>query len=69
MKGIIDRLESGFAVVETDSGMINILLPEKLSLKEGDYVIIENGVIIGIDEDETKQRKKRIDSLMKKLFK
>ena len=69
MRGIIDRLENGFAVVEVDGKLLKIPLPENLQINEGECVVFENGVIIAVDAEETNSRKERIDSLMKKLFK
>ena len=64
MKIIIDRLESGFAVVElADKTMVNmpkILLPK--GAKEGDVLEIL------IATEETSKRKKVIDQLMDEVF-
>jgi len=61
---IIDRFESDFAVVETDSGIINISRSELPSgAKEGDILLLTIGA------DETDARKKRIEKKMVKLFK
>lgn len=61
MKGIIDRFEGNYAVVELeDRRMTNIeksLLPENVA--EGDCIILEDGKYI-IDKNETENRKKRI---------
>ncbi|MDD6728496.1 MAG: DUF3006 domain-containing protein [Eubacteriales bacterium] len=65
MKWIVDRIEGDFAVVELENKQTADIplksLPEKI--KEGDVVSIS------IDENETADRKKNIDSLAKKLFK
>ena len=61
---IIDRFEGNFAVVETDSGMINVPrfdLPD--GAKEGDVLLLS------VDSDGTASRKKRIDGMMNSLFK
>lgn len=64
MKVTIDRFQGDFAVVELPNGkMIDIpkaLVPREA--KEGDVLSIE------IDKDETKRRKKEIESLMDDLF-
>jgi DNA-binding protein len=61
LKGIIDRFEGNYAVVELeDRRMTNIeksLLPENVA--EGDCIILEDGKYI-IDKNETENRKKRI---------
>jgi len=61
---IIDRFEAGFAVIETDNGMVNIPrsdLPD--NAKEGDTLRLL------IDSDETVARTKRIEEKMNRLFK
>ena len=60
---IIDRFEGEYAVIETDSGMINVPRSEiPPSVKEGDVLRII------IDTDETASRKERIEGLMDKVF-
>ncbi|WIV11277.1 DUF3006 domain-containing protein [Proteiniborus sp. MB09-C3] len=69
MKGIIDRFEEDFAVVELeDETMKNIpkdLLP--LEVKEGSVLIID-GDNIYIDEEKTEERKRKADKLLEDLF-
>ena len=68
MKGIIDRFEENYAVVEFDEEMKNIerkLLPS--NAKEGDVLIFDENKIY-IDYEETKFRKKEIEKLMDELF-
>lgn len=69
MKGIIDRFEGNFAIVERDDGkMKNIsidLIP--IEAKEGDVLIFMNKEII-IDKVETFNRKEKIKNLMDELF-
>jgi hypothetical protein len=61
---IIDRFEGGFAVVETNAGMISIPRADlPANVKEGDALKII------IDADETKYRKRRIECKMRNLFK
>jgi hypothetical protein len=61
---IIDRFEGGFAVVETDNGIINIPKADIPSgAKEGDVLNIV------IDSGETASRKKRLEEKMNSLFK
>lgn len=69
MKGIIDRFEEDYAVVELEDGtMQNIskdILPK--DVEEGTIIIID-GDNIYIDRDETLERKKRIKDLFNELF-
>lgn len=69
LKGIIDRFEEDFAVVELeDETMKNIpkdLLP--LEVKEGSVLIID-GDNIYIDKEETEERKRKADKLLEDLF-
>lgn len=64
MKFTIDRFEDSFAVVELENrDMVDIhisLIPK--DAKEGDVLRIT------IDEDETLERKKRIEEKLKRLF-
>lgn len=68
MKGIVDRIENGIAVVETKSGMLDIPAPD--GLQDGDFVELENGKIVSIDRDAAQARRsklqERLDRMMKK---
>ena len=68
MKGIIDRIEGEYAVVELDNGEIKDihkkLLPE--DAKEGMVIKIDH--IIEIDYDETNSRKGYISILTESLW-
>ncbi|SCY01681.1 DUF3006 domain-containing protein [Alkaliphilus peptidifermentans] len=68
-KGIIDRFEGQYAVVEIDGGFQHI---ERGSLprgaKEGDVIKID-GSKIQIDSEETNKRRVNIKKLMDSLFK
>lgn len=68
MKGIVDRIENGIAVVETKSGMIDVPAPD--GLQDGDFVELENGAIISIDRAAAQSRRaklqERLDRMMKK---
>lgn len=72
MKGIVDRFEGSYAVVELEKkGNKNIpreWFPK--GLKEGDCVIIDtkNKACV-IDIEQTEERHKNIESLMADLFK
>lgn len=68
MKGIIDRFEGEYAVVELKDGkMINV---DKIKLppgaQEGMVILIEE--VITIDKSETMKRKKEIEKLTKGLW-
>lgn len=69
MKGIIDRFEEGFAVVELeDKTMTNIdknIIPRKA--REGDVINIE-GDSITLNEKETKILKEEICKLTEDLW-
>lgn len=68
MKAIVDRIENGIAVVETDAGMMDF--PAIDGLKDGDIVDIENGTIVAIHRAEAEDRRAkmqaRLDRMMKK---
>ncbi|MCQ6563487.1 DUF3006 domain-containing protein [Paenibacillus mendelii] len=67
-RGVIDRFEGDIAVIETDEATIDVpksKLPR--GAKSGDTVIIE-GDTFRIDADDTKKRKREIESLMDELF-
>lgn len=62
---IIDRLEGDWVVVEYEGGTFNIpkaLFPQQV--REGDVVRIS----IVVDEEATKNRKKRVEQLADELF-
>jgi len=64
---IIDRFEGDFAVLETDSGMIETdrtKIPENAA--EGDVLIMENGVYI-VDVKGTEMRRESIRNRFKRL--
>lgn len=66
---VVDRFEGNFAVLETDSGMIDV---EKSRLaddiREGD-VIIETENCYVKDYDTTRQRREEMIALRNKLMK
>lgn len=69
-KGIIDRFEGNFTLIEMANGhMIMILrqlLPEKADV--GDFLIIYDDYRILLDEDHTEKRRQEIDALANELF-
>ena len=70
MRGIIDRFEGNFAVIELEGRkMVNIgkdRLP--VNAKPGDVLIIE-GEVIKVDQVETKTRSANNNKLMNELWK
>lgn len=66
---IIDRIESGFVIAETeDETMVNI--PENLikgDFKEGD-ILIKEDEFFKVDSDLTKKRKEEIDHMLKNMW-
>ncbi|AJD29882.1 DUF3006 domain-containing protein [Clostridium sporogenes] len=70
MKGIIDRFEENFAIVELeDKRIINIdknIIPKKA--KEGDVINIERD-IISLNEKESERLKKEINELTEDMWK
>ena len=68
-KYIIDRFEEDFAVLEMETGgTIDVPKSEIPDGKEGDVVILENGVY-QVDEAETQKRKEMIKQKLSELFK
>ena len=69
MKGIIDRFEGSYAVVEIDEGrkMINI---DKIRLPKGakEGMVLQIDESITIDIEETKRRKEKIEKLTADLW-
>lgn len=70
MKGIIDRFEENFAIVELDDKtMVNIdknIIPKKA--KEGDVINIE-GDSITLNKKESRILKKEIEELTEDMWK
>ena len=66
MKGVIDRFEGDYAIIElSDRTIKNIrrsLLPYEA--KEGDVIEMNEHGEVRIDEDETDDMKKEIEKLM-----
>ena len=65
---IIDRIENGIAVLESQDEMLEIpksMLPK--DAKEG-HVLIKNGDSYTIDHDLTKKRRDNIKSRLEKLL-
>ncbi|HJC57589.1 MAG TPA: DUF3006 domain-containing protein [Candidatus Eisenbergiella intestinipullorum] len=66
---IVDRLEDGCAVCESQGGGMIRLPLERLSsgVREGDVLIQQNGKY-RTDPDATKKRRAEVDAKRKKLF-
>ncbi len=69
MRGIIDRFEGDYAIIEKEDRVFVNIPREALPLeaKEGD-AIIQVGTEYQIDETETKKRRKRIEELSRNLW-
>jgi hypothetical protein len=68
MKYIVDRIESGYAVCELESGRFSDLpLNEIPKVKAGDVLVERNGKII-VDETATEERRRKIISLQNDLW-
>ncbi|MEK3698226.1 DUF3006 domain-containing protein [Paenibacillus sp. FSL R10-2199] len=68
-KGIIDRFEGGYAVIEFDGKTEDVLRSElPAEVKAGDTLIFKDEEVI-IDTEDTASRKERIDNLIDELFK
>lgn len=68
MKGIIDRFEGCFAVVELDNGEIKDIERVKIpkEAKEGD--VIDIGEEIKVDVEETKRVKDDIEKIVEDMW-
>ncbi|MGH4137515.1 DUF3006 domain-containing protein [Clostridium sp.] len=68
MKGIVDRFEGDYAVVELDDGKMININKKKLptGVQEGMVIHISESITINIDE--TNKRKKEIEKLTETLW-
>jgi len=66
---IVDRIESGFAVCETEGGGVVEITLERLpsSVKEGDCLVYD-GAKYALDGDATENRRQTIQEKMRRLF-
>lgn len=65
---IVDRIENGYAVCETEQGeKKDITLSGTKDVHEGDVLILKDGVYIP-DKDKTEARRKRILALQEDLW-
>lgn len=68
MKGIVDRFEGEFVVIEIDGATQDVVRSAvNPNVKEGDVVRLINGVW-QTDEDETDIRSKKIKNLMDSVW-
>jgi Protein of unknown function (DUF3006). len=69
MKGIVDRFEGIYAVIEMDDRKMANIEMDKLpeGIKEGDIIAQKDGAWF-ICNDDTEERKKKIDKLFSNLF-
>lgn len=68
MKGIVDRFEGDFAVIEIDGQTQDFSKKDvDLSVKVGDVVVLVEGIWT-TDATETKQRKQKIKKLMDSVW-
>lgn len=67
-KGIIDRFEGEYAVIEFDGKTEDILKSELPTGAKPGYSLIFKGAKITIDPKDTASRKQEIDNLMDELF-
>ncbi|KWX77019.1 pyruvate kinase [Paenibacillus riograndensis] len=67
-KGIVDRFEGKYAVIEFDGKTEDVQKSElPAEAKSGDTLIFEDGNVI-IDKEDTASRKKEIEDLVEELF-
>lgn len=67
MRGTVDRIENGIAVVETEDGMREF--PAAEGLRDGAIVDIENGAIVSIDRAEAEARRARMQARLDRMLK
>lgn len=69
MRGIIDRFEGNYAVVEFDGRQMKDIPKSELTpkAKEGDVVVLVGGKYV-VDEEETHRRKVEIAKLTESMW-
>lgn len=67
---IIDRIEGDYAILESYDGFIKEVKSDKIqgSFKEGDVLLIE-GESFKVSDELTKERRKKIENIMKDMWK
>ena len=68
MKGIIDRFEGQYAVVELSDGKMIDIDRSQLPMEAEEGMVIDISKNIIIDLDETKRRKEEIEKLTEDLW-
>jgi hypothetical protein len=68
VKGIIDRFEGKYAVVEVEGGRMIDVDKSQLPLGAKEGMVIQISERITIDIEETKKRKEEIEELTKDLW-
>ncbi|MCB2300620.1 DUF3006 domain-containing protein [Clostridium tagluense] len=68
MKGIIDRFEGNYAVVELQGGKTINIDKRKLPIEAQEGTVIEISESITINNEETLKRKKEIEKLTEGLW-
>ena len=65
---IVDRIENGYAVCETEQGdKKDIPIDKTVDISEGDVLVLKNGVYVA-DKYKTEERRKRILALQEDLW-
>ena len=68
-KGIIDRIEEKWVVVEFDDGMRDILISRfPMTVESGDVIWMDEYGHIEKDDEEQKRLSNEIDELMEELW-
>jgi len=69
-KGVIDRFEGDWAIVELEDGQFIDIPSETLppNAQEGNVIYIDKDGKVLIAVEETLERRKRVEDLMNKLF-
>lgn len=68
-KGIIDRIEGKWVVVEFDDGMRDILISRfPMTVESGDVIWMDEYGHIEKDDEERKRLSREIDELMEELW-
>ena len=68
MKGIIDRFEGEYAVVELQDGKIINIDKKKLPIEAQEGTVIQISESITINKEETAKRKSEIEKLTEDLW-
>lgn len=69
MKGVIDRFEGEYVVVQYDSGKLENIERCRIPKEAREEDVLIFGDIISIDYEETKKRKEKIQKLAEEIWK